>query len=75
MIDRGEMISVRSARGAAACGLPRRQAHAVGLFLVLDEQGRWTAGICSTIAPRRLSRAARHGYGRSRPRASPSCAS
>jgi tissue inhibitor of metalloproteinase len=75
MIDRGATISVRSARHAAACGLPLRQPHAVGLFLVRDERGHWTAGICSTIAPWRLSQAARRGYDRSRPAAQSSCAS
>lgn len=62
-IERGETISVRSARGAAACGLPRRQAHAIGLFLVRDERGRWTAGLCSTVAPRQLWQAAKGGGG------------
>lgn len=75
MIERGETISVRSTRRAAACGLPRRQRHAVGLFLVLDESRHWTAGVCSMIAPRRLSQAARHGYDRPRPPAAASCAS
>jgi hypothetical protein len=75
MIEKGEVISVRSARRAAACGLPRRQPRAIGLFLVRDEQQRWTAGICSTITPRRLSRAARHGYDKPRPPARASCAS
>jgi tissue inhibitor of metalloproteinase len=75
MIDRGETISVRSARRAAACGLPRRQGHAVGLFLLRDERGHWTAGICSTISPRRLWQAAHHGYDRRRPAAHSSCAS
>lgn len=75
MIEGGEVISVRSARRASACGLPRRQPHAIGLFLVRDEEQRWTAGICSTIAPRRLSQAARRGYDRSRPPAQTSCAS
>jgi hypothetical protein len=53
MIERGDLISVRSARSTAACGLPRRQDSPVGLFLLLDGR-RWTAGICSMIAPRRL---------------------
>ncbi len=79
MIERGETISVRSARRAAACGLPRRQPRAIGLFLVRDEDGRWTAGICSTIAPQRLSAAVERGYDRSRsgggPPAQSSCAS
>ncbi len=72
-IQRGETISVRSNRRSAACGLPRRQDRPVGLFLKL-ENGRWTAGICSTISPHRLWVAARHGYGRSS-RAGASCTS
>ena len=74
-IERGETISVRSARGAAACGLPRRQTRAIGLFLVRDERGRWTAGLCSTVAPRRLSQAAKGGNGAARAASVPGCAS
>ncbi len=62
-LERGGVISVRSARQASACGLPRHQERPVGLFLARDEQGRWTAGACSTIAPRRLGRAAKRGEG------------
>lgn len=53
-IDRGEVISVRSARDSAACGLPGRTEHRYGLFLVRDQSRRWTAGACSLVAPRRL---------------------
>jgi len=74
MIGRGDVISVRSSRRAAACGLPRRQERPVGLFL-LAKDGHWTAGICSVIEPRRLSTAARHGYASSLPPAQSSCAS
>jgi hypothetical protein len=73
MIERGEVISVRSSRSTAACGLPRRQDRPVGLFLLLDGH-RWTAGICSTISPRRLWTAARRGYGGAS-RAGTSCTS
>lgn len=76
LIERGETISVSSVRGAAACGLPRRQTRAIGLFLVRDERGRWTAGICSTIAPRRLGQAARDdGGGGAHVASVPGCAS
>lgn len=75
MLGRGETISVRSARQAAACGLPRRQERPIGLFLGRDRRGRWTAGICSTIAPRRLGQAAERGKGRSRLPARASCTS
>lgn len=72
-IRRGRVISVRSARGAAACGLPRRQRRAIGLFLRRDRRRHWTAGICSTIAPPRLARAARRDRARG-PAAQASCA-
>src|SRR4051794_29744452 len=32
VIERGKMLSVRSARRAAACALPRRLGHRYGLF-------------------------------------------
>jgi hypothetical protein len=77
----GRAISVRSPRQAAACALPRRLGHRYGLFL-LRRHGRWRAGICSTIAPRRLRAAARRsgspggpGGPQAGPPASPSCAS
>jgi hypothetical protein len=76
MLGRGDTISVRSARGAAACGLPRRPDRPIGLFLLRDPRGHWTAGLCSTIAPRRLRRAAERGAGGSRRRpARASCTS
>ena len=67
MLGRGDTISVRSARRAAACGLPHRQDRPIGLFLLRDPYGHWTAGICSTIAPRRLGQAAERASGRSLP--------
>jgi hypothetical protein len=74
-VGRGDTISVRSARRAAACALPRRLDHRYGLFLT-RRRGRWTAGICSTIAPRRLWLAAKRGGARgSSVAASASCAS
>ncbi|HMJ73783.1 MAG TPA: hypothetical protein VK471_10510 [Solirubrobacterales bacterium] len=75
MLGRGEMVSVRSARRTAACGLPRRQARPIGLFLSRDPRGHWTAGICSMIAPRRLEQAAKQGGGRSRLPVRASCTS
>jgi hypothetical protein len=57
-IGRGDTISVRSARRAAACALPRRLDRRYGLFLT-RRGGHWRAGMCSTIAPRRLWLAAR----------------
>jgi len=58
-IEPGQMLSVRSARRAAACALPRRLRHRYGLFLIRGG-GHWLAGICGVIEPRRLRHAARH---------------
>lgn len=59
MIQRGQMLSVRSARRAAACALPRRLGHRYGLFLIRGA-GHWLSGICGVIEPRRLWHAAQH---------------
>jgi hypothetical protein len=59
-LGRGDLISVRSARRAAACALPRRPDRRYGLFLT-RHGGHWIAGACSTIAPRRLWLAANRG--------------
>ncbi|HEU4945347.1 MAG TPA: hypothetical protein VFT10_09325 [Solirubrobacterales bacterium] len=58
-IDAGGMLEVRSARGGAACGLPRRTGRSYGLFLSY-RQGRWFGGLCGVIAPKRLRAAARN---------------
>lgn len=73
-IERGDVISVRSARSTAACGLPRRQNSPVGLFLLLDGR-RWTAGACSMIAPHQLRMATRVAGESEIPPAGHSCAS
>ena len=73
-IERGQMLTVRSARRPAACALPRSPGHRYGLFLVRD-RGRWFGGICSVIAPRRLWQAARNQAGASGSAGSPACAS
>ena len=58
-IDRGQMLTVRSGRRAAACALPRRLDHVYGLFLA-RRQDHWFGGICGVIEPRRLRHAARN---------------
>jgi hypothetical protein len=58
-IDKGQMLTVRSGRSAAACALPRRLNHVYGLFLA-RRQGRWFGGICGVIEPRRLRHAAQN---------------
>jgi hypothetical protein len=57
-IEKGQMLSVRSGRRAAACALPRRLDHVYGLFLARREDN-WFGGICGVIEPRRLRHAAR----------------
>jgi hypothetical protein len=76
VLERGDVIAVRSARRASACGLPRNRERAIGLFLLRDERGHWTAGLCGTIAPRLLWRAAKRASKDARPAgAQVSCAS
>jgi hypothetical protein len=53
LIEAGQMLTVRSARRAAACALPRRLDHRYGLFLARDH-GHWLGGICGVVEPRRL---------------------
>ncbi len=57
VIDRAQMVTVRSGRRAASCALPRRLNHVYGLFLT-RRQDRWFGGICGVIEPRRLHHAA-----------------
>jgi hypothetical protein len=59
MIEPGRTLTVRSARRSAACALPRRLGRSYGLFLA-RARGRWAAGICSVIEPRRLWAVAQH---------------
>jgi len=56
-IEPGEMLTVRSARRASACALPRRLDRRYGLFLFRGGS-RWQGGICGVIGPRRLAHAA-----------------
>lgn len=53
----GGMLEVRSSRGGAACGLPRRTGRGYGLFLA-RRNGRWFGGLCGVVAPKRLRAAA-----------------
>ncbi len=64
-IERGEVISVRSARQSAACGLPSQTGRRYGLLLdaasvVPGGDARqtagtgWTGGLCGVVAPREL---------------------
>jgi hypothetical protein len=58
-IEPGQMITVRSARRASACALPRRLDRRYGLFLFRGT-GNWQGGICGVIGPRRLAHAAQN---------------
>jgi hypothetical protein len=44
----GEVLSVRSARGSAACGLPTRTGRRYGLLLSRTEKG-WASGACGLL--------------------------
>jgi hypothetical protein len=59
MIEKGQILTVRSGRRAAACALPRRIDHVYGLFLA-RRQSKWLGGICGVVEPRRLRHAARN---------------
>lgn len=59
-IRRGRVVAVRSARSAAACGLPRRLGRRYGLLLRRGE-GRWAGGSCGLARPGRLAALARSG--------------
>jgi hypothetical protein len=61
-IEAGEVVTVRSARRAAACALPRRLGKRYGLFLS-SRRGTGFGGICGVVSPRRLRRAARNTAG------------
>jgi len=77
LVEGGQMLTVRSARRAAACALPRRLGHQYGLFLVRD-RGHWFGGICGVIEPQRLWHAAQRQprvYRRSSGHSVVSCAS
>ena len=56
-IARGQLLTVRSARRASACALPRRLDRRYGLFLIRGGE-HWIGGICGVIGPRRLWQAA-----------------
>jgi hypothetical protein len=58
MIERGQILSVRSSRSASACALPNDTGDVYGLFLTRDER-HWTSGICGVISPRDLWTASR----------------
>jgi hypothetical protein len=48
-LRRGAVISVRSARDSAACGLPIQTGRRYGLLLSWQEGGGWTSGACALL--------------------------
>lgn len=54
----GEVISVRSARGAAACALPGGVGRSYGLLLragaAIGGEARWWGGRCGVLTPKEL---------------------
>jgi len=56
-IVRGRMISVRSTRNSAACGLPGKTGRRYDLLLSRAE-GHWTGGLCGVRRPGALDSAA-----------------
>jgi hypothetical protein len=64
VIERGEVIVVRSAADGAACGLETPIGGREGLLLE-RRRGRWTGNLCATAEPREMRRAAeREGIAR-----------
>ena len=55
---RGRVVTVWSQSSDATCGLERGIGDLYGLFVSRD-QGRWRSGLCSTVSPRKMRRAAR----------------
>ena len=55
---RGRVVTVWSQNSDAACGLEQGIGDLYGLF-VSRHQGRWVSGLCSTVSPKKMRRAAR----------------
>jgi hypothetical protein len=56
-LRRGQVVTVWSVNSEAACGLSQGVGRVYGLF-VTRQGGRWRSGLCSTVAPSRIRRAA-----------------
>lgn len=52
-IHRGQLLTVRSARDEAACGLPPGRGRSYGLFLDRTA-GRWSSSRCQVITPEEM---------------------
>jgi hypothetical protein len=55
---RGRVVTVWSQSSDAVCGLERGIGDLYGLFVSRDQR-RWRSGLCSTVPPRKMRRAAR----------------
>ena len=73
-IAKGEVLTVISPRGSAACALPDRLDHNYGLFLLGDGH-RWASGLCGVVSPRRLWSAAQKPDDNHAARSVPNCTS
>lgn len=47
-LRRGRIVSVRSTRSSASCGLPKRKGRRYGLLLSW-QRGGWTSGLCGLL--------------------------
>ena len=56
-VRRGRIVTVYSQNSGAACGLEQGIGDLYGLFVSRDA-GRWVSGLCSTVSPKRMRRAA-----------------
>ena len=68
-IEVGRLLSLRSARSSAACGLPQGEGRRYGLFLSREDR-HWSATLCDVTTPRGMREAAAAGQAG---RASPAC--
>lgn len=59
-IHRGQLLTVRSARDEAACGLPPDLGRSYGLFLD-RAAGRWSSSRCEVVSPEEMREAGRSG--------------
>lgn len=61
-LRRGRIVTVRSVRDTAACGLPGRVGRRYGLRLYRRKgRPRWSSGLCSLMSPRDMRLAGRAG--------------
>jgi len=47
-LRRGRVVTVRSTRSSASCGLPKRTGRSYGLLLT-RQRGGWNSGLCGLL--------------------------